>query len=90
MAPENREKTLAYLRNFSMMYRPHAAREDTVLFPAFRAVVSPREFAELGDKFEVQEDLRLGKGGYEKVVAQVADWEKALGLEDLSRFTAQV
>jgi hypothetical protein len=27
------------LRSFQRMYRPHAAREDTALFPAFRAVV---------------------------------------------------
>jgi hemerythrin-like domain-containing protein len=40
------------LRAFNRMYRPHAAREDTVLYPAFRAVVSPAEFDALGDSFE--------------------------------------
>lgn len=88
--PANRSKTLAYLRGFTRMYRPHAAREDTVLFPAFRSVVLPEEFLELGDKFEDQEEVRFGKRGYEKIVAQVADLEKALGLEDVSQFTAQI
>ena len=30
----------ALLRSFSAMYRPHAAREDTVLFPAFRELLA--------------------------------------------------
>jgi len=41
----------------------------------------------LGDKFEDQEEARFGKEGYEKMVAQVAGLEKALGSEDLSQFT---
>ena len=85
--PGEGQKLAANLRAFTRMYRPHAAREDTVLFPAFRAVVSPQEFLELGDKFEDTEEARFGKGGYEKIVAQVADLEKTLGLEKLSQFT---
>jgi len=88
--PGERLKLADYLRAFTRMYRPHAAREDTVLFPAFRSVVLPAEFLELGDKFEDQEETRFGKGGYEKIVAQVADLEKVLGLEDLTQFTPQV
>ncbi|AHF17361.1 hypothetical protein NIASO_06125 [Niabella soli DSM 19437] len=30
------------------MYRPHEAREDTVLFPAFRKIVSRHEYDSLG------------------------------------------
>ena len=88
--PKNRVKTVSYLQAFARMYRAHAAREDTVLFPAFRSVVLPAEFLELGDKFEDQEEARFGKEGYEKIVAQVAGLEKALGLEDLSQFTPQI
>ena len=32
----DRSRTPRLLRSFSRMYRPHEAREDTVLFPAFR------------------------------------------------------
>jgi hemerythrin-like domain-containing protein len=81
------EKLTAYLRAFTRMYRPHADREDTVLFPAFRGVVSPGEFNEMGDKFEDEEEARFGEGGYEKIVARVAELEKSLGIEDLSQFT---
>ena len=89
-APGEGQKLAANLRAFTRMYRPHADREDTVLFPAFRGVVSPREFDELGDKFEDVEESRFGKGGYEKIVAQVAGLEKTLGLENLSQFTPQI
>jgi hypothetical protein len=34
------------------MYRPHEAREDTVLFPALREIVSEQEFGALGEDFE--------------------------------------
>ncbi|MGA7514545.1 MAG: hemerythrin domain-containing protein, partial [Candidatus Sulfotelmatobacter sp.] len=38
------EKLADALRAFLRMYRPHEAREDTVLFPAFRSIVSPHEY----------------------------------------------
>jgi len=88
--PGNRQKIAAYLHAFAKMYRPHAAREDTVLFPALRSVVSPREFNEMGDKFEDEEVDRFGTEGYEKIVAQVAGLEEVLGLEDLAQFTPQL
>jgi hemerythrin-like domain-containing protein len=76
-----------YLQAFTRMYRPHAAQEDTVLYPALRAVVSPREFAEMGDKFEDKEQKLFGKGGFEKIVEEVSGLEKTLGIYDLSQFT---
>jgi hemerythrin-like domain-containing protein len=82
-----RAQVAAYLLAFARMYRPHAAREDTVLYPAFRSVISPKEFMALGDAFEVKEERLFGKHGFEKIVAQVADLEKQLGVYDLSQFT---
>lgn len=89
-APAARQKVTDSIHAFSRMYRPHAAREDTVLFPALRGVVSPGKFNELGDKFEDQEMARFGQGGFEKIVAQVAGLEKTLGIENLSQFTPQL
>ncbi len=76
------------LRAFTRMYRPHAAREDTVLFPAFRSVVGASAYRELGEKFEDEEHARFGEHGYEKVVAEVATLESRLGIGDLAAFTA--
>ena len=75
------------LRAFLRMYRPHEAREDTVLFPAFRSIVSPHEYDALGDDFEKKEDELFGDEGFFKVVNQVADLEKKLGIYDLAQFT---
>ncbi len=85
--PEGRETIRALLVSFNRMYRPHAAWEDTVLYPAFRSVITPREFVTLGDKFEDKEQELFGKDGFEKIVVQVAGLEKQLGLFDLSQFT---
>lgn len=72
---------------FLRMYRPHAAREDTILFPALRSIVSEKEFHDLGEEFEEKEDKLFGEGGFEKVVAQVAELEKGLGIYELAQFT---
>jgi hemerythrin-like domain-containing protein len=75
------------LRDFVRMYEPHAAREDTVLFPALHGIVSAHEYDVLGEEFESQETKLFGKDGFERVVAEVAEIEKSLGLDDLARFT---
>lgn len=81
------EKLSDALREFLRMYRPHEAREDTVLFPAFRSIVSPHEYEALGDDFEKKEDELFGEEGFFKVVDQVAGLEKRLGIYDLAQFT---
>jgi hemerythrin-like domain-containing protein len=75
------------LRSFGRMYRPHAAREDTVLFPAFREVMGRAGYRELGEQFEHKEHELFGEGGFRTVVGQVADLERALGIHDLASFT---
>jgi hemerythrin-like domain-containing protein len=82
-----RRETADVLRAFMRLYRPHAAREDTVLFPAFRPLVGGRAYAELGERFEDREHELFGKEGFEGVVGQVARIEQALGLYDLAQFT---
>jgi hemerythrin-like domain-containing protein len=84
-----RSKALsAALTQFIRMYEPHAAREDTVLFPAFQALFTEKEFDALGDRFEEKEHAVLGDAGFEGAVAQVAQLEKALDIYDLAQFTA--
>jgi hemerythrin-like domain-containing protein len=75
------------MRQFIRMYSPHEAREDTVLFPALRTVVSRHEFAALGEEFEKKERQLFGQDGFEKMVDRVASIEKALGIHDLAQFT---
>ena len=87
---ENRDKKrqlAQYLRLFTRMYRPHKAREDTILFPAFHSIVIPSEYDSLGDVFEDKEQELFGKDGFEKIVEEVATLEKKLGIYELSQFT---
>jgi hemerythrin-like domain-containing protein len=84
---EDRRKLQESLRLFIGMYRPHAAREDTILFPTLHSLVSLHEYDSLGEEFEEQEQALFGKDGFETIVDEVAELEKTLGLYDLSQFT---
>jgi hemerythrin-like domain-containing protein len=85
--PDDRRKLAESMRQFIRMYNPHEAREDTVLFPAFRGIVSAHEFDSLGEDFEKKEDELFGDDGFEKMVDKVAQIEKKLGIYDLAQFT---
>ena len=75
------------LRSFARMYRPHAAREDTVLFPAFRDTVGRSGYRELGEQFEERSTSSSASTG-SRTPAEVARLEARLGIADLARFTA--
>lgn len=72
------------------MYRPHAAREDTVVFPAWKQTLTAKKLDEMNDKFEDIEKEMLGKNGFENAVKQISDIENELGFADLSQFTAPI
>ena len=75
------------MEQFVRMYEPHEAREDTVLFPALRSILSKHEFDTLGEEFETKEHQLFGEEGFDKIVDQVAGIEKRLGIYDLAQFT---
>lgn len=83
----SRSQLAVVLESFIRMYRPHEAREDTVLFPAFRSIVTPNEYDSLGEEFEDKEHELFGESGFEQVVEEVATLEKKLGIYDLAGFT---
>ena len=83
----DRARLATALRKFVRMYRPHEAREDTVLFPAFHQLVGEKEYRRLGEAFEEQEHKILGEDGFEKAVEEIAQIERALGIDDLAKFT---
>jgi hemerythrin-like domain-containing protein len=70
------------------MYRPHAAREDTVIFPAWKQTLTAKQLDKMNDKFEDIERQMLGENGFEIAVKQISEIEAELGLADLSQFTA--
>jgi hemerythrin-like domain-containing protein len=85
--PSKRKELGEKLGLFTRMYRPHAAREDTVLFPALRSILSPEDFDVMGEEFEDKEQALFGVGGFERIVEQVADLERSLDVYDLAKFT---
>ena len=75
------------MAKFCRMYRPHAARETTELFPEIQSLMTHDAYVKMSDEFEDQEHKLFGEDGFEKAVAQVARMEKAMGINDLSQFT---
>jgi hemerythrin-like domain-containing protein len=76
------------LESFVFMYGNHAAREDTIVFPAWKQILSVEQYDELGDKFEEIEQQTFGDDGFANAVGEITDIERTLGLADLSLFTA--
>jgi hemerythrin-like domain-containing protein len=81
------QELIKLLGDFNRMYRPHEAREDTVLFPAIRKIVLKNEYFALGEEFEDKEHDLFGEEGFETIVEKVAHIEKLLGIYELSKFT---
>jgi hemerythrin-like domain-containing protein len=78
------------LEEMVRMYRPHAAREDTIIFPAWKMTLTAKQLDEMNDRFEDIEVEMLGKNGFENAVKQISDIENELGLADLAQFTAPI
>jgi hemerythrin-like domain-containing protein len=85
--PSSRQALDSSILQFIRMYRPHEAREDTVLFPAFRKLVSPQEYDALGDQFEARERQIFGGDGFDMARDQVQALEQQMGIYDLAQFT---
>jgi hemerythrin-like domain-containing protein len=73
---------------FVRMYQNHAAREDTLIFPAWKQVLSADRLDDMAEKFEDIEYRQFGKNGFEGAVRKIGEIEEALGLADLAQFTA--
>jgi hemerythrin-like domain-containing protein len=84
---DDRHRLVASIQSFITMYRPHAAREDTDLFPMLRSLVSAHEYDAMAEDFEKKEHELFGEDGFEKMAKRVADLEQSIGINDLAQFT---
>jgi hemerythrin-like domain-containing protein len=84
----NAEQLAKSLEAFVLMYRNHAAREDTIIFPAWKQTMTGKQLDEIGDKFEDIEKEQFGGDGFEDAVKQISAIEGILGLADIAQFTA--
>ena len=76
------------LESFVRMYEHHAAIEDTVVFPAWKAAVGPNELDAMGEKFEDIEHEQFGGDGFDMALKRMEEIEQSLGLSNLDMFTA--
>ncbi|HEX5084483.1 MAG TPA: hemerythrin domain-containing protein [Blastocatellia bacterium] len=84
----NAEPLARAMESLVLMYRNHAAREDTIVFPAWKKTLSEKELDEMGERFEEIEHQQFGEDGFDNAVRQIGEIEGMLGLTDISQFTA--
>ncbi|MGA2921362.1 MAG: hemerythrin domain-containing protein [Candidatus Sulfotelmatobacter sp.] len=83
----NAEPLAKVFESFVLMHENHAAREDTIVFPAWKKNFSNKQLDEISDQFEDIEHKMFGKGGFEDAEKQISSIEGAPGFVDLSQFT---
>lgn len=87
--PANAVEPLAKaMESFVRMYAHHAAIEDTIIFPAWKAVAGQSQLDELGAKFEEIEHDEFGDDGFEAALRRMEEIETSLGMSNLEMFTA--
>lgn len=84
---DDRRRLVSSIQSFITMYRPHAAREDTDLFPLLRSLVSAHEYDAMAEDFEKKEHQLFGEDGFEMMTKRVAGLEQQIGINDLAQFT---
>lgn len=91
LSPNTAGALVSAMESFARMYEYHAALEDTIVFPAWKASLGEAELDELGAKFEEIEAEHFGDDrGFEAAVSRMEEIETSLGLKNLDNFTAPV
>jgi hemerythrin-like domain-containing protein len=72
---------------FVRMYENHAAREDTIVFPAWKTNFTNKQLDALSDQFEDIEHKMFGKDGFEDAEKTIIGIEANFGFTDISQFT---
>ena len=75
------------LEGLTRMYENHAAREDTIVFPAWKRNYTNKQLDALADEFEEIERKTFGHDGFDDAEATITGIEKTFGLADLAQFT---
>ena len=84
---EKRRAMGSAIHLLSRMYRAHAEREDTVLFPLLRRIMPPKAYAGLSSGIQRAETEFLGQNGFDETIRKLTDYENILGIEDMASFT---
>lgn len=72
---------------FELMYEHHTAREDTIVFTAWKDALSDKAYKDMSEQFEKIEKQMFGHDGFEDAEQQIGAIEAQLGLSDIAQFT---
>jgi hemerythrin-like domain-containing protein len=72
---------------FALMYEHHTAREDTIVFTAWKDALSEQAYHAMSERFEQIERQTFGHDGFDDAVRQIGAIEASLGLGDIAQFT---
>ncbi|HVT21357.1 MAG TPA: hemerythrin domain-containing protein [Mycobacteriales bacterium] len=78
------------LSAFVRMYEPHEAREDTVVFPAYRDIMGDSALSRAAEQFAAAQRQQFGPAAIPRILDLVSALETAMGIDDLSDFTPRV
>jgi hemerythrin-like domain-containing protein len=76
------------MSSFVWMYENHSAREDTIVFPRWKEVLSASQYQEMPERFRQIEGALVGEDGFRDAVTRIGYIESSLGMADLAQFTA--
>jgi hemerythrin-like domain-containing protein len=88
LAPADAQPLASALDGMVAMYGPHAAREDTDLFPVWKKAIGARAYIEMGEKFEEIERRTFGHDGFDDAHTRIARIEVSFALVNLAEVTA--
>jgi len=88
IASQHAEPLARVIEGFVLMYQNHAAREDTIVFPAWKENFTSKQLDEIADQFEDIEHKMFGKDGFEDAERTIGGIELTFGLADIAQFTA--
>jgi hemerythrin-like domain-containing protein len=75
------------LEGLVRMYEHHAAREDTIVFPAWKSNYTEKQLEALSEEFEDIEKKTFGKDGFDDAAEKISAIEQSFGIADIARFT---
>lgn len=87
---EQRRTMQNAIHHFNRMYRAHADREDTLVFPLIHRIIPADQLGKLNDAFRSDERRIMGQNGFDDAVGKVGGLENALGIGDLAGFTPKI
>ncbi len=87
-ARESVSELIQGLSYFVRLYDAHTAFEETLVFPAWRKLLKPDQYAEMSERFEEIERKQFGGDGYAATAKEVAAIEQVYDIGNVAAWDA--